>query len=200
MSLLEVSHLSRRFGGLRAVEDVSFSLEAGGINALIGPNGAGKTTLFNMIAGALLPSSGRIAFDGRDLTGMAPQLIARRGLIRTFQLTRLFADMSAEENVRVGFHLSLRGGVWAALARPPRYRAAERDAAREARELLDLVGLADRAHLPAGQLTYGQQRLLEVARALAARPKLLLLDEPAAGLDTRETEALGTLLETVRQR
>jgi branched-chain amino acid transport system ATP-binding protein len=197
MTLLAVEGLTRRFGGLRAVDDVSFTLPAGGVSALIGPNGAGKTTLFNLIAGALAPSAGRVTFDGQILTGLPPQRVAARGLIRTFQLVRLFDAMSAEENVRVGCHLWLRGGVWAAIVRPPSVRAGERAAAAEARRLLDLVGLGGRADVPAGTLTYGEQRLLEIARALAARPKLLLLDEPAAGLDGRETAALGATIAAI---
>jgi len=191
MTLLAVEGLTRQFGGLRAVDDVGFSLAAGGVGAVIGPNGAGKTTLFNLIAGALAPSAGRVVFDGAVLTGLPPPRVASRGLVRTFQLVRMFDAMSAEENVRVGCHLWLRGGVWSAIVRPPAMRAGERAAVAEAHRLLDLVGLGARADVPAGALTYGEQRLLEIARALAARPKLLLLDEPAAGLDARETAALG---------
>jgi branched-chain amino acid transport system ATP-binding protein len=197
MTLLAVEGLTRRFGGLRAVDDVSFSLAAGGVGAVIGPNGAGKTTLFNLIAGALAPTSGRVVFDGQVLTGLPPPRVAARGLIRTFQLVRLFDGMSAEENVRVGCHLWLRGGVWAAILRPAGIRAGEAEAAREARRLLDLVGLGGRAEVRAGALTYGEQRLLEIARALAARPKLLLLDEPAAGLDRRETASLGATIAAI---
>ena len=200
MSLLVVEKLTRRFGGLCAVDDVSFTLGAGGVNALIGPNGAGKTTMFNLLSGALPPSAGRVMFDGRDLAGLPPQRVAARGLVRTFQLVRLFEEMSVEENVRVGCHLWLRGGVWAAILRPPSVRAAERRAALESRALLELVGLGVRADVMAGALTYGEQRLLEIARALAARPKLLLLDEPAAGLDRRETAALGETLRAIVRR
>jgi branched-chain amino acid transport system ATP-binding protein len=200
MSLLSVQGLSRHFGGLRAVDDVSFDLPDGGVNAVIGPNGAGKTTLFNLIAGAITPSAGRVEFEGQVITGLPPQRVAARGLIRTFQLVRLFDTMSAEENVRVGCHLWLRGGVWAAIVRTASVRAAERRAAEEARALLDMVGLGARADIAAGALSYGEQRLLEIARAMAARPRLLLLDEPAAGLNAQETTALGETIATINHR
>ncbi len=200
MSLLEVQGLTKAFGGLLAVNDVSFAIEEGGIDAVIGPNGAGKTTLFNLISGAQQPTAGAVHFAGARLTGLPPHKIAARGVIRTFQLVRLFGDMSCEENVRVGFHLSTRGGAWSALARPRWMREAEVEGTAKARELLALVGLPDRAELPASQLTYGQQRLLEIARAVAAGPRLLLLDEPAAGLDAAETDALAEIIRVVNRR
>ncbi|HEX9463374.1 MAG TPA: ABC transporter ATP-binding protein [Alphaproteobacteria bacterium] len=200
MSLLDVTGLTKAFGGLMAVNDVSFGVEEGGIDAVIGPNGAGKTTLFNLISGALRPTSGAVRFAGHDITGLAPHAVAARGVIRTFQLVRLFGDMTVAENVRVGFHLSTRGGIWSALVRPRWARAEEAEVAEKARVLLTLIGLADRAAVPAAQLTYGQQRLLEIARAVAAGPRLLLLDEPAAGLDMAETDALAEIIRTINRR
>ncbi|HTZ77415.1 MAG TPA: ABC transporter ATP-binding protein [Stellaceae bacterium] len=200
MSLLEIQGLTKAFGGLLAVNDVTFSIEAGGIDAVIGPNGAGKTTLFNLISGAHPPTAGTVTFAGTHLTGLSPHKVAACGVVRTFQLVRLFGEMSAEENVRVGFHLSTRGGAWSALGRSRRMRAEEVEIAAKARELLALVGLSDRAETPASQLTYGQQRLLEIARAVAAGPRLLLLDEPAAGLDTAETDALAEIIRAINRR
>jgi branched-chain amino acid transport system ATP-binding protein len=200
MSLLEVSHVTQRFGGLAALDDVSFAIEPGIVSAVIGPNGAGKTTLFNVISGFQRPFAGEVRFDGRPITGLPPHQVAARGLVRTFQLVQLFPELTALANVEAGHHLKTRGGLWAALARPP---AARRDleAAREnARELLAFTGLADSADRLAGTLTYGQQRLLEVARALAAGPRLLLLDEPAAGLNTLETERLAELIDAIVAR
>ncbi|MFA5664156.1 ABC transporter ATP-binding protein [Castellaniella sp.] len=196
MKLLELAGVTKQFGGLTAVDDVGFSIEAGTISAIIGPNGAGKTTLFNMISGFLAPTRGTVSFDGQDVTGMRAVDIAARGLIRTFQLVQLFPDLTAFENVRIGAHLQSTGDIWAALWRGRRVREQTRMVDRMAMELLDFVGLEDRAGIGATELTYGQQRLLEIARALAARPRLLLLDEPAAGLNQEET---GNLALIVRQ-
>jgi branched-chain amino acid transport system ATP-binding protein len=200
MSLLEIQGLTKAFGGLLAVNDVSLAVEEGGIDAVIGPNGAGKTTLFNLISGAHQPTRGAVYFAGGRLTGLPPHRIAARGVIRTFQLVRLFDEMSCEENVCVGFHLSTHGGAWSALGRPRWMRDQEAETAAKARELLALVELADRAGLPAGQLSYGQQRLLEIARAVAAGPRLLLLDEPAAGLNAAETAALAEIIRAINRR
>jgi branched-chain amino acid transport system ATP-binding protein len=200
MSLLSVEGVTQRFGGLTAVDNVSFAVEAGAISAVIGPNGAGKTTLFNLISGFQRPVSGRIVFDGQDITGQAPHRVAARGLVRTFQLVQLFPDLTARENVEAGCHLRGSGGLWAALARTPKAKR-ELEAARTlADELLAFVGLSNRAHAPAGTLTYGQQRLLEVARAMAANPRLLLLDEPAAGLNAIETEHLAEVMRAIVAR
>ena len=196
MSLLELDRLTRRFGGLTAVDAVSLAIEPGRVSAIIGPNGAGKTTLFNVISGFLAPSEGRVEFDGGELTGRAPHEIAALGVVRTFQLVQLFPELTAVENVEVGRHLRTRGGVWAALARPAWARREQAETAAVARELLGFVGLGGRADVQAGALSYGQQRLLEIARAMAAGPKLLLLDEPAAGLNPAETEHLA---ETIRR-
>ena len=200
MSLLTIDGVTQRFGGLTAVDNVSFDIAAGQVSAIIGPNGAGKTTLFNLISGFQSPLAGRIRFEGRDITGQAPHRIAALGIVRTFQLVQLFPDLSAHQNVEAGCHLRGSGGVWAALARPARARRELADAAATAHELLAFVGLGERADMPAAALTYGQQRLLEVARALAAGPRLLLLDEPAAGLNVEETEHLAGLIRAVIRR
>ena len=200
MSLLRIEGATRRFGGLTAVDNVSFDIAAGQVSAIIGPNGAGKTTLFNLISGFMPPSAGRIVFDGADITALPPHRIAARGIVRTFQLVQLFPDLSAHQNVEAGCHLRGTGGVWAALARTRTARRELDAAAATARELLQFVGLDARADVPAAALSYGQQRLLEVARAMAARPKLLLLDEPAAGLNALETEHLAGVIRAVIER
>lgn len=190
MSLLVLDDVTQRFGGLVALDAVSLAIEPGKVSAIIGPNGAGKTTLFNAVSGFRAPSAGRIRFDGHDITAMPAHQVAARGLVRTFQLVQLFAELSVLDNVEAGAHLQTRGGVWAALARP-RWAREQQSATRErALRLLEFVGIGDRAQAVAGSLPYGQQRLLEIARALAANPKLLLLDEPAAGLNPRETDHL----------
>jgi branched-chain amino acid transport system ATP-binding protein len=168
--------------------------------AVIGPNGAGKTTLFNTISGFFPPTEGTITFDGADITGTAQRKIAARGLVRTYQLVQLFKDLTVAENVQVGFHLVTKGAIGAALLRPRWMRAQEARVRDEAREALAFVGLAAQADARADTLPYGQQRLLEVARALAAQPKLLLLDEPAAGLNTGETQALADTILRIRDR
>jgi branched-chain amino acid transport system ATP-binding protein len=197
-ALLEVQGLLKRFGGLQAVGDVSFSVAQGSISAVIGPNGAGKTTLFNLITGFIPPTEGRIKFVGNDITGAQPFVVARSGVVRTFQLVRLFPEMTVIENLTVGAHLSTRGGLWSAIFRPSWVREQAREIEKQSHELLRLVGLSGLADVVAGNLTYGQQRLLEVARALAARPKLLMLDEPAAGLNHVETKELARLIRQIR--
>jgi branched-chain amino acid transport system ATP-binding protein len=197
-ALLEVQGLLKRFGGLQAVGDVSFSVAQGSISAVIGPNGAGKTTLFNLITGFIPPTEGRIKFVGNDITGAQPFVVARSGVVRTFQLVRLFPEMTVIENLTVGAHLSTRGGLWSAIFRPSWVREQTREIEKQSHELLRLVGLSGLADVVAGNLTYGQQRLLEVARALAARPKLLMLDEPAAGLNHVETKELARLIRQIR--
>ena len=194
MSLLEVGGVTQRFGGLTAVDDVSFGIEAGQVSAIIGPNGAGKTTLFNLISGFQTPVAGRIVFDGREISGMTPHRVAAGGIVRTFQLVQLFPELTALQNVEAGCHLRGSGGIWAALARTAKARRELDEATAAARELLAFVGLEARAQMPAAALTYGQQRLLEVARAMAANPRLLLLDEPAAGLNAVETEHLAGVI------
>jgi branched-chain amino acid transport system ATP-binding protein len=196
---LVLEHVTKRFDGLVAVDDVSFCVPASGITAVIGPNGAGKTTLFSLISGFLTPTAGRILFDGSDITGLAPEKVAARGLVRTFQLVKLFEDLTALENVKVGRHLHGRGGLLAALLRPPSARHEEKEVEFRARELLDFVGLLHKAHEEASGLSYGQQRLLEMARALAADPRLVLLDEPAAGLNREESVALCRIIRRIAE-
>jgi branched-chain amino acid transport system ATP-binding protein len=197
MSILRLEGVTRRFGGLVAVDDVSLTISSEGITAVIGPNGAGKTTLFNVISGFILPSAGRVVFDGADITGAPPERIAQRGLIRTFQLVQLFENLTALENIKIGRHLHTRGGLLAALIPCGSARRTEKAVDAEARTLLDQAGLGGQADTAAAVLPYGQKRLLEIARARAAEPKLLLLDEPAAGLNRDETKQLATLLRRI---
>ena len=198
--LLSVSNVTKRFGGLLANEAISFAVPENSVFAVIGPNGAGKTTLFNAISGFFPPTEGRIAFDGADITGLAQRRIAERGLVRTYQLVQLFKDLTVAENVQVGFHLVTKGAIGAALLRPRWMREQEARIRVETDELLAFVGLAAQADMRADTLPYGRQRLLEVARALAARPRLLLLDEPAAGLNPDETQALADTILRIRER
>ena len=198
MSLLEVSGLSKRFGGLDAVKDVSFRVEKGMVKALIGPNGAGKTTLFNLVSGVLPPDAGTVTLRGAPIHGHPPHRIAALGVSRTFQQIRLFAQMTALENVMVGVHPRSRAGFVAGMFHLPWTWREERDVEERAREALDFVGAPELAELEATSLSYGQQRAVELARALAADPELLLLDEPAAGLNMRETAELAKLIGRVR--
>jgi branched-chain amino acid transport system ATP-binding protein len=196
--LLEARQLSKTFGGLVAVNDVEFRLEPGMIAGLIGPNGAGKTTIFNMITGLYGPSRGRILFEGRDITGLRPHRIAARGIGRTFQTIRLFNYMTAEENVLAGMHCRLKGSWLGAVLNLPWVRREEAQARRRAADLLAYVGLQGRAGSLAKNLPYGDQRRLEIARALATDPKLLLLDEPTAGMNPQETQELMRLIQRLR--
>ena len=200
MSLLEVSGLSRSFGGLHAVKDVSFRVEKGTVKALIGPNGAGKTTLFNLVSGVLPPDRGVVTLRGEAVQGRPSHEIAARGVSRTFQQIRLFSQMSALENVMVGVHPRSRAGFLAGMFHLPWTWTEERDIRRRAREALAFVGAEDLAAADATSLSYGQQRSVELARALAAEPELLLLDEPAAGLNMRETAELARLIGRIRER
>jgi branched-chain amino acid transport system ATP-binding protein len=197
-ALLEARAVSKRFGGLSALAAVSLTVARGEIFGLIGPNGAGKTTLFNVLTGLYAPDEGECVFDGQRLTGMKPYQIAARGIARTFQNTRLFANMSALENVMVGRHVRTRAGVPGAVLRGAVTRAEERAITARAYELLEYVGIAARAAMSAFSLAYGDQRRLEIARALATEPKLLALDEPAAGMNPTERGELKRLLERVR--
>ena len=198
MTLLAVTELTKHFGGVKALSDVSFTAAQGEITGLIGPNGAGKTTCFNLINGLLAPTSGGVSLLGEKLDGLPPYRRARRGLARTFQNIQLFGGMNVLENVLTGCHLRQETGVLAALWPGPGVRRAEARSRERARELLKLVGLEEKEDLPAETLAYGEQRRLEIARALAQEPRLLLLDEPAAGLNSRETEDLTILLEELR--
>lgn len=197
---LEIEQLSKSFGGLKALEGVSFDVRMGEIQALIGPNGAGKTTCFNIISGVLPPSGGAIRLLGQEISGLPPHQIARLGLARTFQNIQLFSGMSVVENVLVGQHLHLHGGLVATLLNLPAVRRQERRSIALVRELLDFVGLADKETWSADSLAYGEQRRLEIARALALQPRLLLLDEPAAGMNPRETEDLMALIAAIQER
>ena len=197
MSLLQVEGIGIDFGGLRAVNDVSFSLKAGEIVSVIGPNGAGKTTLFNMISGVYLPGRGRILLAGEDVTGLGPHLLAERGLSRTFQNLQIFQTMTVLENVTVGHHLHERGSILADLLGLPGSRLRSQASEAGARELLKRVGLAQAAERTAGSLSYGALKRLEIARALALQPRVLLLDEPAAGCNAVETEEIDHLIAEV---
>ncbi len=199
-ALLEVSALSKRFGGISAVQDVSFRVEPGTIKAVIGPNGAGKTTLFNLVSGFVAPDRGTVTFGGEAIQGRPPHEVAARGLSRTFQHIKLFAHMTALENVMVGRHLRTRGGFLAGMLHLPGARRAEEEARERALELLELVGMSALASVEATSLPYGQQRAVELARALAGDPRMVLLDEPAAGLNTRETGDLAALISRIRDR
>lgn len=196
-AILEIRNATRRFGGLTAVDNVSFSVPAKGVTAVIGPNGAGKTTLFNIIAGTFPPSEGAILLGGDDVTALKPEAKARHGLVRTFQLVKLFQELTALENVKVGFHLRTRGGLLAALLRPGWFRTSEADVEDRALALLEVVGLSAVARNTAAVLPYGQQRLLEIARALATEPRILLLDEPAAGLNADESDRLAKTIRRI---
>ena len=197
-AIVEASDVGKRFGGVQALAGVGFSIGAGEIYGLIGPNGAGKTTLFNLLTGIYAPDAGRFLFGGRDITGLKSHEVAAAGIARTFQNIRLFANLSALENVMIGRHVRTRAGVLGAVLRDKATRDEEAGIERRAVELLDYVGIAARANDAAGSLPYGDQRRLEIARALATDPKLLALDEPAAGMNASETVALRKLLERIR--
>jgi branched-chain amino acid transport system ATP-binding protein len=196
--LLEVHGIGKRFGGLTALSEVSLVIRRGEIYGLIGPNGAGKTTLFNVITGLYQPDSGHFSFDGAGLAGQKPHRVVERGIARTFQNIRLFGNMTAQENVMVGRHVRTRAGVLGAILRGPRTRAEEQAIRRRSRELLDYVGIGRQAAALSKNLSYGDQRRLEIARALATEPKLLALDEPAAGMNATERVELRRLLEKIR--
>jgi branched-chain amino acid transport system ATP-binding protein len=195
--ILRLQAVVKRFGGLVAVDEVSFDVEAGQVFALIGPNGAGKTTLFNCVTGLYKPTSGQVVFEGRDITGARPHEAAQLGIARTFQNIRLFEYMTALDNVRVGQHCRMRARLWDSLFHTKRERREEAEVTERAMELLRFVGLERRAHAHARNLAYGQQRRLEIARALATRPRLLLLDEPAAGSNPQEKVELMLLVQRI---
>jgi branched-chain amino acid transport system ATP-binding protein len=199
VSLLEVEEITMRFGGLTAVNAVSFAVDEGKIVGLIGPNGAGKTTCFSLITGFMRPAHGRVRFRGHTVTGLAPHLIARAGLVRTFQKTALFPGLTVHENVMIGQQARLRPRVWPALWRTAAQQR-ELAAVRErAHEVLELLRLSDVRDVEAGMLSYGEQRHLAIAIALASRPLLLMLDEPAAGLTPAESQRLMELIQQVRR-
>jgi branched-chain amino acid transport system ATP-binding protein len=196
--LLEARALSRNFGGVQALHDVSFAIERGAIFGLIGPNGAGKTTLFNLLTGIYAPDRGSFLLQGKDLSGLRPDQIAAEGIARTFQNIRLFPVLTALENVMVGRHVRTRAGVLGAITRSRFFKKEEKETENHALQLLDRVGIRGRANEPAGNLPYGDQRRLEIARALATEPKLLALDEPAAGMNAVERQALARLIREIR--
>ncbi|WP_019121707.1 ABC transporter ATP-binding protein [Brevibacillus massiliensis] len=198
MAILEANGLTKRFGGLVANEDVTVKIEDGSITAVIGPNGAGKTTFFNMITGFYEPDEGDILFDGKSIKGLRPDKIAGRGITRTFQNIRLFKQMTALENVMVGVHSRLSAGILGILFNLKRVRQEEERSRVEAYQLLEYVGIADVANEAAGSLPYGIQRRLEIARALATNPKIILLDEPAAGMNPRETVEMTDFIRKLR--
>lgn len=197
MSLLDVKGVGISFGGVKAVQDVSFTVGKGQIVSVIGPNGAGKTTLFNMLSGIYLPMQGEVMLNGETITGMPSHLLARRGMSRTFQNLQVFPAMTVLQNVATGFHLQEKGSLFADLLALPSARKRVRHSEEQARELLDRVGLRRAADVEAGSLSYGSLKRLEIARALALKPELLLLDEPAAGCNAVETEEIEKLVAEV---
>jgi branched-chain amino acid transport system ATP-binding protein len=198
-ALLQTQLLRKEFGGLVAVDDVDFTVPVGSIVSLIGPNGAGKTTFFNMLTGVYKPTAGRVQFNGEDMTGKPPHVFTQRGIGRTFQNIRLFQNMTALENVLVGMHVRMKGNLFEAIIRTPRVRKEEREARVRARELLEFSGLRRKDAQFGRNLSYGDQRRLEVARALATQPKLLLLDEPTAGMNPQETQAFTEFVRKMRE-
>jgi branched-chain amino acid transport system ATP-binding protein len=197
--LAEVRGVSRRFGGVQALDGVSMRVRKGRIRAVIGPNGAGKTTLFNIVSGVLRPDCGSVILDGRDVTRCQPHAIARMGVSRTFQTPSLFLNMTVVENVMLGRHIRSRCGFMSSALRLPFQRKEERAVRDYALKALDEVGLAAEAHRPASALSYGQRRMVELARAMATEPRLLLLDEPASGLNTKESDDLAERIVRIRE-
>ncbi len=200
MSLLELKDVSKRFGGLVAVNEVSFTLDEGRIMGLIGPNGAGKTTVFNLITGNIPPDSGSIVFDAKPVTGLKPHRVVEMGIARTFQSIRLFSGLSVVENVLAGRHCRMRSGVFSSMFHTPAQRREEQQALERAMSELEFVGLADSYNLEASSLSYGNQRLLEMARALATDPRLIILDEPAGSMNDPETEVLVRIIRAIQAR
>ncbi|OCR04285.1 high-affinity branched-chain amino acid ABC transporter ATP-binding protein LivG [Helicobacter pullorum] len=194
MALLELENVSIAFGGLKAIDNVSFSIEEGTIFGLIGPNGAGKTTMFNIITANYKPTSGKVTFCGKDISRFKPNVIVNLGIARTFQNIRLFSSMSVLENVLIGLHNDAKYTFFEAMFRVGRFFKEEKRIKNRAIELLEYLGMGDKINLPANSLSYGNSRKVEIARALATNPKLLLLDEPAAGMNPKETEELCELI------
>lgn len=198
MTILEVKNLTKQFGGLSANQNISMKFEKNSITAVIGPNGAGKTTFFNMITGVYQPTSGSILLENKKIDGLKPHIVSKKGIARTFQNIRLFGEMSVIENVLVGMHTHLRAGLFGILFSLPTVIKEEKSAEIKAYELLEYVGLASLLNEKACNLSYGAQRRLEIARALATKPKVILLDEPAAGMNPRETKELTELIKSMR--
>jgi branched-chain amino acid transport system ATP-binding protein len=197
--ILEIKHILMEFGGLKAIDNLSFSIKQGEIFGLIGPNGAGKTTMFNIITCNYHPAKGIIRFAHEDIIGLKPHKIVQKGIARTFQNIRLFPSMNVLENVLIGYHNQIRYGFTESIFRLPRFRTEENRIRCEAMEILDYIGIGDHAHTLATSLSYGDQRKVEIARALATNPKLLLLDEPAAGMNPKETDELARIIQKVRK-
>ncbi len=196
--ILSIEHISKNFGGVAALSEVSFGVRAGEIVGVIGPNGAGKTTLFNLITGVFSPTSGAISFRGKPIIGLRPHKVTKMGISRTFQNIRLFGHMTALENVMVGSHCRTHAGLWQGLWRTSIQRGEEKAIREKSESLLRLVGIAEDQDTPAGSLPYGKQRRLEIARAMGADPSLLLLDEPTAGMNESETEELRLLIQKIQ--
>jgi len=196
---LSIEGLKKSFGGITALNQVDLKLESPRIVSIIGPNGAGKTTLFNCITGIHRPDGGRAFFQGEEITHLPPHSIVMKGIVRTFQNLRLFGEMNVLENVLVGMHTRLKAGLWGAVLKDKNQKKEEEWAYNKAKELLEYVGLGGREHLPAKALPYGEQRKLEIARALAASPKLLLLDEPTAGMNPAESKEVAEFLKKIQQ-
>ena len=196
--MLEVSGITQIFGGVTALEDVSFSITKGDITGVIGPNGAGKTTLFNIISGIYRQSAGTVKLEGKDITGLPPEKLARRAMVRTFQNIELFGGMSVHENVMVGMHTNSSSGLLACALKMPWSLSEEHRIRTAAMKWLEFTGISDLADLTAGNLPFGKGRLLEIARALAVEPRIILMDEPAAGLNSQETFALAQLIKRIR--
>ncbi|NQS72075.1 MAG: ABC transporter ATP-binding protein [Desulfobulbaceae bacterium] len=200
MTILRLDHVNKRFGGLVAVDRVSFAVEEGSVVGLIGPNGAGKTTVFNLITGNYKPDGGDIFFQERSIRSKPPHQIVALGVARTFQTIRLFQNMTALENVLAGCHCRMRSGLFSSLLHTPAQRREERQALRQSLDALSFVGLEESAAQLAKNLSYGNQRLLEIARALATQPRLLILDEPAGGMNEQETQELIQLIKRMREQ
>ena len=195
--MLKAEHITIQFGGLTAVNDVSVTLDKTQIYGLIGPNGAGKTTFFNCISGVYRPNNGTVTFEGKRLEGQRPHVVNKAGISRTYRVINLFRNMSVIDNVRVGMHTRLNSNFFQSLLHTPAQRREEAEALEEAYRWLDFVGLKKKAQDPAGSLSYGEQRLLEIVRGLASKPKLILLDEPAAGMNSQEKVDLDALLKEI---
>lgn len=196
--MLEVQRVTQQFGGVTALSEVSFTVRQGGITGIIGPNGAGKTTLFNVVTGIYTPTSGTVRLDGRDITRLAPERLARQGMVRTFQNIELFSRMTVLENVMVGLHTKSGSGLLSCALAMPWQRAEERRLRQKALHWLEFVGIGELADIEAGGLPFGKGRLLEIARAMALEPRLVLMDEPAAGLNSRETIELARLIKRIQ--
>jgi len=199
-TVLKLDSITMRFGGLVALNNFNLDIAKGELLGLIGPNGAGKTTVFNIITGQYVPTEGRVRFKDTDITGFTPDKVAEIGIARTFQNVRIFTNMTVLENVLVSHHVRLKSSFWGAMFRSPQYRREEAKARQKAMELLEKVGLSHLAGERAGSLPYGQQRRLEIARALATNPDLILLDEPAAGMNPQETDDLMDFIRFIRQQ